>query len=163
MSMWSYPANAIINGVLTTERTVRGPLPFTDTKGDQHSESVFSSWTGPELAALGIKLFIENPIPQDYIGGVPVDIETEYQITRTYPGMHLDPGAANNRTRQEIYAKLAYLDGCRVRATSAITLARANGVDPDPADVAKLNEYEAQGVELREQLRALDVANTPLP
>ena len=163
MSLWSYPIGAIVNmGEPLTARAVRGPLPFTINEVSQ-GPIVFERWSMQELAALGIKLFIENPIPQDYIGGVPVDIETDEQITRTYPNMYLDQSAVTARTKQEIYAKLAYLDGCRVRATSAITLAQANGVDPDPMNIDKLNEYEAQAVLLREQLRALDVANTPLP
>jgi len=154
MSMWSYPAGSIINGVLTEFRTVRGPLPVT-INDISYSPDIFSKWPMADLAALGLKLFVENPIPQDYIGGVPVDIETDEQITRTYPDMYLDQSAVNTRQKQAIYAELSYLDGCRVRATSSITLAQANGTTPNPADVAKLNEYEARAVELRAQLAAL--------
>jgi hypothetical protein len=163
MSMWSYPIGAIVNnGEPLTVRTVRPALPFTIGEVSQ-GPIIFERWSLADIAALGIKLFIENPVPQDYIPGAPVDIETDTQITRTYPDMHLDQSAIITRQKQAIFAELSKLDGERVRATSAVTLAQANGVDPDPADVAKLNEYEARAVVLRQELAALDVANTPMP
>jgi hypothetical protein len=153
--MWSYPVGAIVNmNEPFTERIVRGPQPVC-INDICYGPDIFEKWPMADLAALGIKLFVENPIPQDYIGGAPVDIETDEQITRTYPDMKLDTSAVTTRTKQAIWAELSQLDGARVRATSSITLAQANDTTPNPADVAKLNEYEARAVELRAQLAAL--------
>lgn len=90
MNMWSYPVGAIVDmGEPLTERTVRGPLPVT-INNISYPTTIFSNWSGPELAALGIKLFLEDPIPAHYQCGVPVDVETDYQIHRTYPNAVFD-------------------------------------------------------------------------
>jgi hypothetical protein len=67
-----------------TERTVRGPMPVTI--GDiSYGPDIFSKWPLADLAALGIKLFIEEGIPAHYSGGVPVDVQEGNTIRRTYP------------------------------------------------------------------------------
>jgi hypothetical protein len=162
MNQWSYPIGAIVNNDTLTERRIFGALPVT-INDISYGSDIFSKWPMADLAALGLNLFVENPIPQDYIGGVPVDIETDEQITRTYPDMYLDTGAVTTRQKQAIYAELSELDGERVRPAAAITRAQANSETPDPDDVAKLNQLEDRAEVLRQELRALDVANTPLP
>ena len=145
--MWSYPIGAIIGGVELTERTVRPALPVI--VGDvQYGESIFSAWSLPELAALGIKLFVENPIPQDYIGGVPVDIETDTQITRTYPDMKLDTGAAAERQKQSLYAELASLDVYMPRAVEDIVAAA-------PDLYAALPQVNKDRIARKQEIRSL--------
>lgn len=121
MSMWSYPAGSIINGVETTERTVRPPLPVI-INDVQYNESIFNSWTLQDLAQLGLKLFIENPIPEGYDSGVPVDIETDTQITRTYPDMKLNNTYFIEKEKQNLYAELASLDVYMPRAVEDLCL-----------------------------------------
>jgi len=142
MSMWSYPVGAIVNmGQPLTERTVRGPLPVT-INDISYGPDIFSKWPMADIAALGIKLFIENPIPQDHIGGTPVDIETDEQITRTYPDMQPDTEGIKARRRAAILADLVALDLRRIRPTA----------EGDAEFLAVLN---AQAVALREELAGL--------
>ena len=158
MSMYSYPAGAIINGVLTTERTVRGPAPVT-INDVSYPDAIFASWSPQELAALGIKLFIENPIPQDYIGGVPEDIETDGQITRTYPHMRLDNSAALRREELALYAELSQLDGAMPRAVEDLCRATPELWDALPMvnknRILRKEELRAQLAVVRQQLADL--------
>jgi len=87
-----------------TERTVRGPLPVA-INDISYPPAIFSNWSGPELAALGIKAFVEDSIPAHYSGGVPVDVETDYQIHRTYPNPVLDAAPWRVQLTQAIQTK----------------------------------------------------------
>ena len=84
MSMWSYPEGSIINGVLTEHRTVRGPLPVT-INDKSYGIDIFEKESSEFLANLGIFSYIEDSIPEHYSGGVPVDVQEENVIRRTYP------------------------------------------------------------------------------
>lgn len=111
MSMWSYPAGAIINGVPTDHRTVRRALPVT-INGVQYSVAIFSSWTPAQLAALGIKSWAEDSVPEHYSGGAPVDVETDTHIQRTYPNPVLQPEPWRVQLQAAIQAKkIAKRDG----------------------------------------------------
>ena len=89
MSQYSYPAGAIINGVLTEHRTVRGPLPVT-INDISYPPAIFTNWTSEQRAVLEILDFFEDSVPQHYSGGVYADITGPTSIHRTYPNPVLD-------------------------------------------------------------------------
>lgn len=109
MSMWSYPAGAIINGVETSERTVRPALPVV-INDIQYFMDIFSNWSIQELNSLGIKKWEEEVVQDGYIPGVPVDIEDEEKIIRTYPHAKLDKAYALRNRAATIKTELANLD-----------------------------------------------------
>lgn len=57
--------------------------------------------------------------------------------------------------RQEILAELDRIDRASSRSLRAILTAQAAGREPDAADTAMLETYEAEAVALREELKAL--------
>lgn len=66
--------------------TIRNAMPFT-SNNVQYGVDVFEKWTPAQLAAVGVKEFIEDTIPFGYRGGVPVDVEEATTVHRTYPNM----------------------------------------------------------------------------
>lgn len=115
MSMWSYPAGAVINGVKIESRTVRGPVPVM-INDVQYPSAILSAWPKQELNDLGIMEFIEDTVPHNWIAGMPVDIENDGIIYRTYPNAHLDNTAVKREQELAIYAELAQLDGVLPRS-----------------------------------------------
>lgn len=109
MSMWSYPAGSIINGVETSFRTVRPGLPVI-INDVQYSIDIFSSWSLAELNALGIKKWEEEVVQEGYIPGVPVDIEDDEKIVRTYPNAVLDEKYVLRKRLNQIQTELNALD-----------------------------------------------------
>lgn len=104
MSMWSYPAGAIINGVRTSERTVRSALPVT-IDGVSYPVTIFSLWSPAQLASIGIKSWAEDSVPEHYSGGVPVDVESATHIQRTYPNPILQATPWRAQLQEAIQAK----------------------------------------------------------
>lgn len=158
--LYSFPAGTTIldNGGqrVLAEREVLQKRPFLPQGWNAwQTVSVFDAIGPSGLSGLGIKLFVENPVLPDHICGNPLDIETDTQITRTWPDMRPDTAAIATREKQEIWAELSKLDGERVRPSSAIVLANTLGVPPNPLDVAKLNELESRAAGLRLRLSEL--------
>ena len=59
------------------------------------------------------------------------------------------------RRAWEIDAELQRIDAKSARPARAVAIAAANGAHPDPADLAKLEEYETQATTLRSEKAAL--------
>ncbi len=59
------------------------------------------------------------------------------------------PGLERHRHNAPILAAIAELDSKRLRPSAEMALAFANGVGPDPADVARLNALTAEIAALR--------------
>ena len=53
---------------------------------------------------------------------------------------------------REIDAELSAIDARSGRPARAIALAEARGAKPDPADIARLEEYESRAADLRSEL-----------
>jgi hypothetical protein len=148
--MWSYPIGAIVNmGEPLTKRTVRGPMPFTIGEVS-HGPLIFERWPLEDIAALGIKLYSEDSVPQFHTPGDPDDVETETTITRTYPNAVLDEtlvakSIADSKTAKmaEIISGAESMMACCSRGYCAderaswdqqVRQAAALALDPDAAD-----------------------------
>lgn len=102
MSLYRYPAGAIINDTQElAEPTVLAPC-LARIGGTLHGPEITELWTPAELAAIGIKRVVADPLPVDgtgwpYLPGEPVDVEEPEFIRRTYPNAVPDAeGSAAN-------------------------------------------------------------------
>lgn len=121
MNMYCYPAGATINGQALAEPTVLAPC-LARIEGTLHGPEITELWPPAELAELGIKRVVADPLPVDgsgwpYLPGAPVDVEEEELIRRTYPDAVPDTeGSAANLAqlgasiRVQRDAKLAVCD-----------------------------------------------------
>ena len=66
------------------------------------------------------------------------------------------PEELAEQRRMEILTELDRIDRASARSLRAILTAQAAGREPDTADTAKLETYEAEAVALREELAALN-------
>lgn len=104
MSKYLYPAGAIVNGWALAEPTVLTPC-FARIEGILHGPEICYIWTDEALAGLGIKRVVEDALPTDstgwsYLPGVPVDVEEDFQILRSFPNATPDlEGSAANQAR----------------------------------------------------------------
>lgn len=92
-----------------SDGTVRPAKPFV-YNDVQYGVDVFYNWTPAQLASVGVKEFIEDVVPQFYDGGVPVDVETETRVHRTYPNAVYNPALELAYTRANATNELAILD-----------------------------------------------------
>lgn len=140
MKLWSYPVGAIVNmGQPLIERSVFFALPFT-INDISYGPDIFSKWPFADIAALGIKLFTEDTVPQFYIAGDPFDVETDTTITRTYPNAVPDEDAILNSQMvaigTEYEAKLATVQN------SIITTIASDGVDMETRLSERRADYQ---------------------
>lgn len=105
MSMYRYPAGAIIGDTLElAEPTALAPCRAR-IEGTLHGPEITELWTPAELAAIGVKRVVLDALPVDetgwpYLPGKPKDVEAETEIRRTYPNARPDvEGSAANRAQ----------------------------------------------------------------
>ena len=67
-----------------SDGTIRNATTFV-YNDIQYGIDVFEKWTPEQLAEIGVKKYREDGIPFGYRSGVPVDIETDILVHRTYP------------------------------------------------------------------------------
>ena len=121
MPLYRYPAGTILNGETLTAPLDTAPVACT-IEGVQHGPEICELWTPAELAALGIKRLVAEPLPVDdtgwpYLPGEPVDVETDAEILRSFPnatpdtaGSQANLAAKASAARAARNAKLAACD-----------------------------------------------------
>ena len=136
MSMFRYPAGAVINGQALAEPAVLAPCRVV-IDDVLHGPEICELWSPEALAVLGIKRVVLDQLPTDatgwpYLPGAPVDVEEVQLIRRTYPNAVPDAeGSAANlaqlaaRVRAERDARLAVCDWTQMPDAPLSTEAKA--------------------------------------
>lgn len=121
MTLYRYPAGTEIDGRTLAESTVLAPC-LARIDGTLHGPEITELWTPADLAAIGIKRVLADPLPVDgtgwpYLPGAPLDVEDDEIIRRTWPNATPDvEGSAANlaqlgaSVRVQRDAKLAICD-----------------------------------------------------
>jgi hypothetical protein len=109
MKLFSYPVGAIVNGITFRERTIMLAQPVQINEVN-HGVDIFDKWSKEELAAIGIKSFEESRPSDEYDFGTPVDIETEFVITRTYPNATISEARVLEKKRQSLIEQIIELE-----------------------------------------------------
>lgn len=105
-----------------------------------------------ELTAEGIRQYGMTGYEQ-YVSPVNTVVNADGSVMFTPPDVAAEQAEAR---RQEILSELDRIDRASSRSLRAILTAQAAGREPNAADTAMLETYEAEAVALREELAALN-------
>jgi hypothetical protein len=90
---------------------------------------------------------------------VPPDKPETFEKWDKHAGAYVLDASARDAARLEaVKVELASLDAAAIRPARAVLAAQLAGLEPDAADVSRLDEIETRAVALRDELAGLDIA-----
>ncbi len=109
MKLFSYPAGAKVGGQEISERTVL-PAQAFEINETQHGVEVLALWTTEQLAEIGVKPVVEDPVEVDHAPGEPVDVDDGALVRRTFPNAVFSQELYDARCRSEVLAQISALE-----------------------------------------------------